>query len=169
MGFDVLVIGGGLSGLTAASLLAKRGLAVAVVDKGYQPGGSCGAFRRGSATFDQGSSMMFGFGEQGFNAHRFVFNALEEPIDTIKHSLLYSVHFNGHTIKFHADIDEFIEELSLAFPTQRKHIQLFYHDIGTIYQHVMVENPVYVTPDEVDRLESLKGLFRHPILICTLF
>jgi len=110
MDYDVLVIGGGLSGLAAASLLAKRGLSVAVVDKGYQPGGSCGAFRRGAATFDQGSSMMFGFGEKGFNGHRFVFNALEEPIDIIKHNLLYSVHFNGHTINFPAGIDEFVEE-----------------------------------------------------------
>ncbi len=163
MDYDVLVIGGGLSGLAAASLLAKRGLSVAVVDKGYQPGGSCGAFRRGTATFDQGSSMMFGFGEKGFNAHRFVFNALEEPIDIIKHNLLYSVHFNGHTIKFHADIDAFIEELSVAFPTQRKRIQRFYHDMVTIYTHVMVENPTYGTPDEVDKKESLKALLRHPI------
>ncbi len=161
--YDVLVIGGGLSGLASASLLAKRGLSVAVVDKGYQPGGSCGAFRRGSATFDQGSSMMFGFGEEGFNAHRFVFNALEEPIDIIKHNLLYSVHFNGHKVNFHADIDEFIEELSLVFPTQRKNIERFYHDMGVLYTHVMVENPAHSTPDEIDKQESLKALLRHPI------
>lgn len=163
MDYDVLVIGGGLSGLASASLLAKRGLSVAVVDKGYQPGGSCGAFRRGTATFDQGSSMMFGFGEKGFNAHRFVFNALEEPIDVIKHDLLYAVHFNGHKVNFHSDIDDFIEELSQVFPTQRKRIERFYHDMGAIYTHVMVENPSYGTPDEVDKQESLKALLRHPI------
>ncbi|HKM07824.1 MAG TPA: FAD-dependent oxidoreductase [Sphaerochaeta sp.] len=163
MEYDVLVIGGGLSGLAAASLLAKRGLSVAVVDKGYQPGGSCGAFKRGTTTFDQGSSMMFGFGEKGFNSHRFVFNALEEPIDIIKHTLLYTVHFKDHAIKFHADMDAFIEELSVAFPTQRKSIQRFYQDMGTIYTHVMVDNPTYSTPDEVDKLENLKALLLHPI------
>ncbi len=31
--YDAVVIGGGISGLTAASLLAKRGLHVAVVEK----------------------------------------------------------------------------------------------------------------------------------------
>ncbi|MDY0290193.1 MAG: FAD-dependent oxidoreductase [Sphaerochaeta sp.] len=163
MEYDVLVIGGGLSGLAAASLLAKRGLRVGVVDKGYQPGGSCGAFRRGSATFDQGSSMLYGWGERGFNAHRFVFNALEEPIDIIRHELLYAVHFKGRKISFHTDIDAFIEELALAFPTQRASIQRFYHDMEKIYTHVMVENPSYGTPDEQDKIEGLKALLRHPI------
>jgi prolycopene isomerase len=84
MGYDVIVVGGGLSGLTAASLLAKRHMKVAVIEKSYQPGGSCGVFKRGHATFDQGSAMLYGFGEVGFNAHRFVFNCLEEPIDIIE-------------------------------------------------------------------------------------
>ena len=67
MKYDAVIIGGGLSGLTAASLLAKRGLKVAVIDKSYNPGGSCGIFKRNNVIFDQGSSMLFGFGEKGFN------------------------------------------------------------------------------------------------------
>lgn len=105
MNYDAIIIGGGLSGLTAGSLLAKRNLKVAVIDKGYQPGGSCGAFRRGNVTFDQGSAMLYGFGEAGFNAHRFVFNCLEEPIDMVRHDLLYCVNFKGKRIKFWADIE----------------------------------------------------------------
>jgi len=42
MAYDVIIIGGGLSGLTAASLLAKRQMKVVVIDKNYNPGGSCG-------------------------------------------------------------------------------------------------------------------------------
>ncbi len=56
MVYDVIIIGAGLSGLTAASLLAKRNLKVAVVDKSYNPGCSCGVFKRGDTTFDQGSA-----------------------------------------------------------------------------------------------------------------
>ena len=92
MHYDAIIIGGGLTGLTAASLLAKRHLKFAVVEKSYQPGGSCGIFKRGDATFDQGSAMLYGFGEAGFNAHRFVFNCLEEPIDIIRHDGVFLAH-----------------------------------------------------------------------------
>ena len=100
MKYDVIIIGAGLSGLTAGSLLAKRGLKVALIDKAYNPGGSCGTFKRNGVIFDQGSSMLYGFGDTGFNPHRFVFDALEEPIDLIRHDLLYVVHFRGHAIRF---------------------------------------------------------------------
>jgi prolycopene isomerase len=163
MRYDVVVIGAGLSGLTSASLLAKRGLRVAVVDKNYEPGGSCGIFKRKNTIFDQGAAMLYGFGEKGFNAHRFVFNCLEEPIDVIKHDLLYCVNFKGKRIKFWADLGMFAEELAQVFPTEKENIKRFYRDLEKMYRHVMVESPSYITPDETDRKESLKGLLRHPI------
>ncbi len=64
---DVIVIGAGISGLTCAALLAKRGLKVQLLEQHYQPGGSCGAFRRNGVTFDQGTAMLYGFGSQGSN------------------------------------------------------------------------------------------------------
>jgi prolycopene isomerase len=163
MKYDVAVIGAGLSGLTAAGLLAKRGLHVAAVDKSYEPGGSCGIFKRNGITFDQGAAMLYGFGDRGFNAHRFVFNCLEEPIDIIKHDLLYCVNFKGKRIKFWADLDMFAEELAQVFPTEKENIKRFYRDLENMYRHVMVERPSYTTPDETDPKESLKGMLRHPV------
>jgi prolycopene isomerase len=163
MRYDILIIGGGLSGLTAASLLAKRGLSVAVADKSYNPGGSCGIFKREHVTFDQGSAMLYGFGENGFNAHRFVFNCLEEPFYVVKHDLLYCVNFNGKRIKFWADPNRFAEELSAVFPGERHNITRFYRHLQRMYQHVMVENPNYTTADETDPKGALKSLLRHPL------
>ncbi|MEA4889944.1 MAG: NAD(P)/FAD-dependent oxidoreductase [Clostridiaceae bacterium] len=163
MAYDVMIIGGGLSGLTAASLLAKRQLKVAVIDKSYNPGGSCGVFKRDETTFDQGAAMLYGFGENGFNAHRFVFNCLEEPIDILRHDLLYCMNFKGRRIRFWADIDQFAEELSGIFPAEKENIRRFYHDMLKMYRHVMVETPSYTTADETDRQTALKSMLRHPV------
>lgn len=163
MMYDVLVIGGGLSGLTAAALLAKRGLEVAVVDKNYKPGGGCGVFKRGSTTFDNGVAMLYGFGESGFNAHRFVFNCLEEPIDMIRHDLLYGVTFKGKRIPFYREIPKFIDALSELFPDERQNIERFYRDMTKMYRHVLVETPNYTTPDETDPQKGLKAMLKHPL------
>ena len=108
--YDVIVIGSGISGLTAASLLAKRNLKVCVVEAQNKPGGSCGIFKRKDVVFEQGAAMIYGFNEKGFSPHRFVFNALEEPIDIIKHNALYAINYGEHRIIFYEDIDKFIND-----------------------------------------------------------
>ena len=161
--YDTLIVGAGLSGLTAASLLAKRGLKVAVIDRNFKPGGSCGIFKRNGATFDQGTAMLYGFGDKGFNPHYFVFNCLEEPIDIIKHDLLYSVNFEGKKIRFFADVDQFVEELSGVFPNQKDNIKRFYSDLKNLYDKVMVKQTAYETPDETNKLLALKKLLANPL------
>jgi RAB protein geranylgeranyltransferase component A len=42
--YDVIAVGAGLGGMTAASLLAKRGLSVLIVDQQNKPGGACTSF-----------------------------------------------------------------------------------------------------------------------------
>ncbi len=171
MSKTTLIIGSGLSGLTAAALLAKRGEKVLLFEKTFTPGGSCGVFKRDTATsdqaaittFDQGAAMLYGFGEKGFSPHRLVFNCLEEPIRIIKHDQLYAVVYKGHRIIFHEDLDLFAEELSIVFPSEKANIKRFYYDLNEIYHHVMVENPVFSSPDETDKVESLKSLLRHPV------
>ena len=163
MDYDAIIIGAGLSGLTAASLLAKRGLKVAVFEKSYNPGGSCGVFKRGHVTFDIGAAMLYGFGEKGFNAHRFVFNSLEEPIDMLRHDFLYTVNFKGEKINFWADVAKFADELSDIFPGEKNNIHRFYNDMLKMYQHVMVEAPSYTTADETDGRAALKSMLKHPL------
>ncbi len=166
---DALVIGSGLSGLTAAALLAKRGLRVTLVEQHFQPGGSCGAFRRDGRTFDQGTAMLFGFGERGFNPHRFVMNELEEPISVIKHKQLYRLNYAGTPITFDENLDDYLDQLSRLFPEDIDGIRAFYEYISDLYFNVVVADPVCVSPSEIPRTEGIKMFLRHPIRNLRLF
>ena len=161
--YDVIVIGAGLSGLTAAALLSKRNLKVCVVEAQYKPGGSCGIFKRGDTVFEQGSAMIYGFNDKGFSPHRYVFNALEEPIDIIKHDKLYAINFEGHRIIFYEDIDIFIEELVKVFPKERENFKRFYSDLSKSYLKIIAEDPKFITPDAMKKEKGLKSLLKHPI------
>jgi phytoene dehydrogenase-like protein len=81
--FDVIVVGAGLGGMTAASLLAKCGLSVLMIDQQNKPGGACTSFKCEDHVFDAGAAMLYGFGEKGFRPFRFLMNELEEPIDAV--------------------------------------------------------------------------------------
>jgi prolycopene isomerase len=98
-----IVVGAGLSGLTAAALLAERGFGVTVLEQQDRPGGAASAFRRGDITYDTGAAMMFGFGERGFNPHRWLMTELGEPIDLYRHEAMYRLVYDGREIVFHTD------------------------------------------------------------------
>jgi phytoene dehydrogenase-like protein len=52
--YDAIVVGAGIGGLTAAGLLARRGLSVLVVDRHYVAGGNATVFKRPGYEFDVG-------------------------------------------------------------------------------------------------------------------
>ena len=57
---DVVVVGAGIAGLTAAALLAQEGLTVELLEAHQQSGGCAGTFRRGPYTFDVGATQVAG-------------------------------------------------------------------------------------------------------------
>ena len=93
--YDVIVVGAGLGGMTAASLLAKRGLSVLMIEQQNKPGGSCTSFKREDVVYDVGTAMIYGFGEKGFKPFRFLMNELEEPIDIVAHPTLARMTYRG--------------------------------------------------------------------------
>lgn len=63
--YDVAVIGSGLGGLLTASLLAREGLRVIVLEKHSQAGGCLQTFRRKGVVFDTGLHYFGGYDEGG--------------------------------------------------------------------------------------------------------
>jgi phytoene desaturase len=60
MHYDVIVIGGGMGGLTAGALLARRGLRVLLLEQGERTGGYVTSFKRGGFTFDATGAFLGG-------------------------------------------------------------------------------------------------------------
>ena len=162
-GTDVIVIGAGLSGLTAAALLAKRGLKVLVLERNYMPGGACGAIRRSGVTYDMGAAMLFGFGDKGFAPHRFVMNELEEPVEVVRHKALYRLNYGERQVVFWPDRERYIHELSALFPAREQEIRSFYGYIADLYEKVIQSDPVFVSPSEMRPSELFAQLLRHPV------
>jgi len=166
--FDVVVVGAGIGGLAAATLLAKRGLKVLVVEQHYQPGGACSAMRRQDITFDVGVAMLFGFGERGFNPLRFLFNEIEEEIEVIPHDCLYRMNLMGRKLTFWRDFERFFAELVDFFPGQRDELRALYDYLYGLYDEVISRNPVVVPPTEMPWQEHLRQFVRHPLGILRL-
>ncbi|MFM9109758.1 MAG: C-3',4' desaturase CrtD [Prochlorococcaceae cyanobacterium] len=68
---DVVVVGAGIAGLTAAALLAAEGLTVELLEAHGRPGGCAGTFRRGPWTFDVGATQVAGLEPGGIHARVF--------------------------------------------------------------------------------------------------
>ena len=64
----MIVIGGGIAGLTAAALLAHDGVAVTLFEAHRQAGGCAGTFRRGPWIFDVGATQVAGLEPGGSHA-----------------------------------------------------------------------------------------------------
>ena len=75
---EIIVVGAGIGGLTAAALLAKRGYVVIVYDLAIVAGGCASTFKRRGFTFDVGATQVAGLESGGI--HDRIFKELEIEI-----------------------------------------------------------------------------------------
>lgn len=80
---DVVVVGGGVSGLCCAAALARAGISVTVVEAHSVAGGAAHAFERGGYTFDSGPSFYFGLSDAPGTS----LNALKQALDLLAESV----------------------------------------------------------------------------------
>ena len=113
----VVVVGGGIGGLTAGALLAKRGYRVTIFDRAIVPGGCASTFKRRGFTFDVGATQVAGL-EPGGIHHR-IFQELDiEPPPASYCDPACAVFLPGETqpINVWRDSERWREERQRQFP-----------------------------------------------------
>lgn len=61
--FDIIVIGSGMGGLSAACCLSNEGFKVLILEKAAIPGGCSSSYKKNNAVFESGATTLIGFDE----------------------------------------------------------------------------------------------------------
>ncbi len=126
--YDVVVIGGGVSGLTLGAMLAKAGLKCCIVEKESQPGGYLAGFQRKGFYFDTAIHWLNQFNKEGI-AHRcfsFIDKDYPKPerMERIQRYLSENVN-----ILLQTDLDKVKADFIKNFPNEEKGIDKFFRHI----------------------------------------
>ena len=124
--WDVIIVGAGVGGLTAAAMLVKAGLHVLVLERNPHPGGTAYVYKRKGYTFPMGPL--------GFSTPSIVKDALSE-LDGGDLKLLqiqYRIEAFDLDIPLSLPFPRMIEELSRLFPSEGKAVKQFFKDMEEI-------------------------------------
>lgn len=111
--WDVIVLGSGLGGLTAALSFANKGKRVLVLEKSISPGGSASSFWKNGFLFESGATTLVGF-EPGLPMDRLTKElGIQFAILPIERSMV--VHLRGKTIERYKDRTLWMNEAKRVF------------------------------------------------------
>ncbi|WP_254968808.1 C-3',4' desaturase CrtD [Cyanobium sp. CH-040] len=114
---DVVVVGAGIAGLTAAALLAREGLTVELLEAHRQSGGCAGTFRRGPYTFDVGATQVAGLEPGGSHARLFRHLGVTPPAATpLDPACVVHLADGGGPVRLWRDPQRWREERQAHFP-----------------------------------------------------
>jgi phytoene dehydrogenase-like protein len=140
---QISIVGSGISGLTAGTLLARKGHKVTIFESQSASGGSAVGFRRNGFYFESGTL--------AFESSSLVFKALKEL------GVYEKLTFERHSYRFLSEeydgtpstYEDFKALLYAAYPLQKANLDLYFHDVDKMY---------YTTAALAGRASALKKL-----------
>jgi C-3',4' desaturase CrtD len=132
MSHEVVVVGGGIGGLTVAALLAARGVDVCLLEKEPRGGGCAVTFERFGYSFEAGASLYASW--QPGEIHERVFSELPVPAPEVRRAApAYVVRLpDGTDVPILEKTEEFEETLRHSFPECAEGAVRFYREIKPV-------------------------------------
>lgn len=144
---DIVIIGGGLGGLTTGALLAREGCRVTVLEKNPVIGGGLQCFRRGGVLFETGMHVLGGF-MPGHNLYRIsrylgILDRLDiRPTDP---DCMDAVTIGTDTYRLPRGKEPFTDYLARLFPRQADALRRYMDALWALSEEVDL---FYLRPDD---------------------
>ena len=156
--YEVVVVGGGIGGLTAAALLAARGVSVCVLEREREAGGCAAAFEHSGHSFEPGAGLYASW--QPGEIHERVFGELPiEPPPVRRVSPAYVVRLpDGTDVRVGAEDEDFAAGLRAAFPECAEAALRFYSEttpLAEALHRAAARVPSLATAPRLQRLKLL--------------
>ena len=129
--YDVVIIGGGVSGLTLGAILAKAGQKCCIVEKESFPGGYLAGFQRKGFLFDTAIHWLNQFNKEGI-AHRcfsFIDKDYPKP-KQLNHIQRYQT--DNFNILLQTDLEKVKAEFHQSFPEEKRGIDKFFNHVNQL-------------------------------------
>ncbi len=134
--FHHIVVGGGISGMTAALLLAMSGKKVLLLEQAPFPGGSMSRFRIGGIPYDTGFHFTGGFSEGGLLHDMLTVLGLHETIEPVflteEHANRFVFEQTGEIFDFPAGESQLKAQLQRYFPAEHTAIESYFNLVDQV-------------------------------------
>jgi len=164
--YDVIVIGSGIGGLCAASLLARAARSVLVLEQHDRPGGYAHGFRRKRYHFDSGVHLTSGCGPHGYDGGQVLYKILtalgvDHEIEFIPVDPLARAVYPGFDIILPASVEGLTTTLAERFPEQEEGLRRLIETCLQLAEEAARADDVMTCGDPVQIRQQLPTLLRY--------